>query len=341
MAGQDDETVPGLTLEPKLEAKLDSLDDHLQPISKDLKDDKGSEESEAQSQEDTKGESAAEQTPEKDESVQSDESGAEEDSSGEGTTGEESDGYTIDEGDEDSEEVPSNSTAEQSTSQLTPEEQYIVDNIPTFKVQGYLPGSEKLETIDIRTIEQLPHGFKYASDQESALAATRTAMNENRALQLQTEYRNQQSQKAATEFKEREDRADRQDIAELQREGKIPRFKVDPNSKDFESDPGVQLVQEILDYKETQNNKYMEEYNAGRPYKHIGFDEAFRMYQRDNPTKGNPAQVKEDAERKGIAKRTSGTTGSTATKEAPKTRAHSGMTSLDLENLIESKTAGW
>jgi hypothetical protein len=127
----------------------------------------------------------------------------------------------------------------------------------------------------------------------------------------------------------------------LQRDGKIPKFKAEPNSADFEKDPGVQLVQEVLDFKEAQNAKYLEQYNAGRSWKRIGFDEAFRMYQRENPTKSNPRQTKEDSERTNMAKRTSKTNGTSTKEPVTKARAHSGMNSFDLENLIESKTADW
>lgn len=324
-----DDSVPGLTLEPSLEAKLDNLDDNLQPINKDLIED-GSKDKTEESDKDAPEDKEEEQTTEEEEST-----GDETNESDESEHPD--DGYTIDEGEEESEEQPSNSTQE-STDNLNPEQKYILDNLTPITVRGTVGDSKEVKEYKVYSPEYLPRGFKYTDDRELSSATKAFSSLENRALQLQNDYRNQESQKATEDFKKREDTADRQDIAELQRDGQIPRFKAQPDSADFESDPGVVVVQEVIDFKEAQNAKYLEEYNAGRPYKHIGFDEAFRMFQR---TAKDPAQDKEDTERVEQAKRTSKTSGQSSTESVNKPRVHSGMGSMDLDNLIESKTADW
>ena len=348
MAGQDDKIIPGLQLDDKLAAKLDNLDDHLEPIKEDLHEDANKGKSKKDPEEDPDKE---EPTGEEDEELEpekgsEDEPGEEDpEPAGDGEPGDE-EGYTIDEGDEEPEKDPDVSKqpedkGEPDTRQLSPEQKYILDNIAPIKVRGYVGDSDKVEEFEVYAPEYLPNGFKFADEREMSIASRAFGQLEQRAQQLQSDWRNQETQKATNDFKKREDTADRQDIATLQKDGKIPKFKAAPDTPAFERDPGVQLVQEVLDFKEAQNAKYMEQSNAGRPYKHIGFEEAFRMYQRDNPTKSNPAQTKEDKERMTVAKRTSKTNG-TSTKEASgKARAHSGMSSFDLENLIESKTADW
>jgi hypothetical protein len=49
------------------------------------------------------------------------------------------------------------------------------------------------------------------------------------------------------------------------------------------------------------------------------------MYRALNPDKTNTALKQEDAERKTVAKRTSGTKGSTSNTDSNKPRVHSGM----------------
>lgn len=344
MAGKDDAVVPGLQLDDKLAHKLDGLDDHLEPIEKELHEDAG------------KGGSETKETaPEKDKTEESDEGSeskeegdtdaAGADSGSGDSSDDEPEGYAIDEGDEESEEDTSVSgkpeeAKQPDTRQLTPEQKYILDNIAPIKVRGYVGGSDEVKEFDVYAPEYLPQGFKFVDEREMAIASRAFGQLEQRAVELQQDWRNQETRKASDEFKQREDVADRQDIAALQRDGKIPLFKSDPNSAAFEKDPGVKLVQEVLDYKEQQNAKYLEQYNAGRPYKHIGFEEAFRMYQRDNPTKGNPAQVKEDKERTDLARRTNKSNG-TSEEATNKVRIHSGMSGMELENLIESKTRDW
>lgn len=325
------ENPAGFTAEPELQAKLDSLDDNLEPINeKETSDDKSQAEDKEPAEE--KDETAAEEQ-ETEQEEGADDTSEESDESSD----EESDGYTIDEGDEEEEDVPSNSTQETpATGTLTPEQQYIFDNVKPIKVRGYVGDSEKIESFEILAPEQLPDGFRFVDDKERTLAVNGLTQLENRALELQNEYRNQESVKSAKEFQAREDAADRQDIGELQRAGELPKFKTDPDSKDFENDPAVQLVQEILDYKEKRNNQYMEEYNAGRPYKHIGFEEAYRMYKAANPDKSADALKQEDAERKNLANRTTKNRGANVDTSSNKPKVTSGMTSRDLDNLIEN-----
>lgn len=345
MAGQDDSVVPGLQLDPKLAAKLDGLDDHLQPIEKDLHEDAGKGKGSEEPKEDPKEEEPVEEPGEEEEpKSDGEEPGGEGEAEPAGDG--DDDGYTIDEGDEEPAEDPAvpkqpEDKGEPDTRQLNPEQKYILDNLQPIKVRGYVGDSDKIEEFDVYAPEYLPQGFKFVDEREMQIASRAFGQLENRAVQLQQDWRTQETQKSTQEFKQREDTADRQDIATLQRDGKIPKFKAVPNSAEFERDPGVQLVQEVLDFKEAQNQKYMEEYNAGRPYKHIGFEEAFRMFQRDNPTKSNPAQTREDKARTDMAKRTSKTNGSSTKEATSKARAHSGMSSFDLDNLIESKTADW
>jgi hypothetical protein len=321
-----DDTVPGFTASPELEAKLNGLDDQLNPIETDIKE-------EPKVPEDDKPEEVTEDN--------QDDSTTDDTTDGDEEEKEEDEGYTID-GDEEEEadEAPSNSTEESKTNpNLTPEQQYILDNLQAITVRGTVGDDTKVQDFTVYSPEQLPQGFKYTDERESSIANKNFALLENQALTLQNDYRTQQTQKSAREFKEREDAADTADIGELQRAGDLPKFKAQPNDPKFNDDPGVKLVQDILDYKEAQNAKYMEEYNAGRPYKHIGFQEAFTMYRRENPDKSNDSQKAEDAERKELAQRTSGTRGASTKSSAPK--VHSGMMSRDLDALIESRTQGW
>jgi len=329
----NDINVPGFTATPELQAKLDSLDDNLDPVTKDLKEGTKDEprEDETASEEEDEAVEAVEETEEGNESEET----AEDSEDSDDKETDEAEGYTIDEGDEEekSEAEPTTST-QANPNQLTAEQQYVLDNIGTFKVRGTVPGSDKVEAFDIYTIEQLPAGFKYESETELALAMKRDNYNEQRAENLLNDFRGQETRKAAAEFKVREDNADRQDIGNLQREGELPRFTKEPNAKDFDSDPAVELVNNILKFKEDQNQKYLEEYNAGRPYKHIGFEEAFRMYKYQNPDKMDVELKKEDEARKSLAKRTTKAKG-TSSQEPQKQRTVM-RSSRDLDNLIES-----
>ena len=328
----DTNSIPGLTLSPSLDAKLNALDDNLQPIQKEEVKNEDVPAEETVEENDTAPEVKEEQ--EVDESEEADDD-SEESGDEESTESADDDdsAYTIDEGDdeaEDEEPAPTNST-QASPNQFTAEQQYILDNISPIRVRGEVDG--KVNEYEVLAPDQLPQGFKFLDDRDMALATKSFAMLETKAEQLQNEYRNQATVKAGQEFKAKEDAADRQDIGELQRSGDLPKFTVAPTDAKFEQDPSVQLVQDILDFKESQNQKYMDEYNAGRPYKHIGFEEAFRMFKQTQPAKANPAQVKEDAERKNVAKRT---TGSKSNKDDTPRQRPVLRNSRDIDNFIEN-----
>ena len=248
--------------------------------------------------------------------------------------GEDEDGYTIDEDEEEEPEPELEGVTPEQVAALNPEQKYILDNLKPITVRGSV-GDGQVQSYEVYDPSQLPAGFNYLDQRELSVANKAFGMLESEATRLQNDFRGQQSTKVAAEFKKREDAADRQDIGKLQREGDIPKFKAQPNSKDFAEDPASVLIQSVLDFKEETNNRYLEEYNAGRPYKHIGFEEAFEIYQRKNPTKGNAEQRQEDAARKQIAKRTSKARGSESNSAPNKPRVHSGMSSRDLDNLID------
>jgi len=65
----------------------------------------------------------------------------------------------------------------------------------------------------------------------------------------------------------------------------------------------------------------------------LGFEEAFRMFKREQPAKANQAQVKEDAERKNVAKRTTGSKSNKADAPRPRTVLRS---SRDIDSFIEN-----
>jgi len=316
-----DAAVPGFTASPELEAKLNALDDHLEPIKEELVEDEPKDVEEETEQEDE----AVEQAEETAEEVESEEAES---------SKEADDGYTIDDEEEEAEEVVVSESKQEvetvSRADLTPEQNYIIDNLPPLTVRGKV-GDGEIQEYTVYSPEQLPSGFQYVDQREMSIANKNFALMEQKAVQLQNDFRAQETTKAANEFKTLEDNADRADINRLQKEGELPKFRTAPDSPDFEKDPATVEIQAILDFKESLNQRYLNEYNAGRPYRHVGFEEAYAMYRRQNP-KVDPKVQAEDAERENIARRTSNTK-SRAMDSKP--RVTRGMSSRDLELYLE------
>lgn len=253
----------------------------------------------------------------------------------------EDEGYSIDDAtdesdtdDTSSEEKQERQDIDRALAALSPEQRYIIQNIQPITVRGRIGDSEEVKEYKAFDPAQLPAGFRYLDDREHDIAAKSFNSLEARATALQNEFRDKADQESSKKFKEANDRADWEDIAYLQKEGELPKFKIKPNEKGFEDDSAAKLIQEVLDFKDERNAKYLKDHNEkGRPFRMIGFEEAFRMYKPKTETASNE-QSKEDKERKNLAKRTTKTTGQDS-KEATADRVQL-RSSRDLSNYIDS-----
>lgn len=224
----------------------------------------------------------------------------------------EEEGLTADElTEEETEEAQKPEAKEQQmdTSGLNPEERYIVDNLPLIPVR--VKSGDTIKILQVKSWTQLPEDVEFASKRDELGFINALQAQENRALSLQTQFRQQQQQKQNDEFEQRESQMIREDVAALQKEGDLPKFKVKLDDPGFDKDPATQEVQKVMDFMEERNKQYLAEYQQGRPFRHIGFREAFYMYQRQNPSQ-KPAEKEEDSERRQIAERNNASRGQAA-----------------------------
>lgn len=186
------------------------------------------------------------------------------------------------------------------TSNLTPEQQYIYDNLPSITVRG-----ADGRTYNVKVDTELPDTFDFASKAEERAFNRNIAAQEYNARELQGRFNQSAQAQSAQDFEAKENESIRQDVADLQREGLMPRFKVKVEDPKFDADPAAKQMQEVLDIMSERNEQYLKEFQQGRSYRHIGFTEAFHMWERTSDTGKQQTQQKaEDKERKGIADKT-------------------------------------
>lgn len=193
---------------------------------------------------------------------------------------------------------------------LSPQEQkHIADNIgEPIIIRGVRGEGDKAKEVEIKawSPQDIPADFKFTTDQQMMAANEGFRRLENRAQELLGQFRQNQSQQAATDFEKRENEGIKQDIADLQKDGRFPKFTVRPGTPGFDESPEAQQVTEVLELMTNTNEKYLKLYEQGRPYKHIGFAEAFDIWERQNPErqaskKAAEDQKKEDQERQRTA----------------------------------------
>jgi hypothetical protein len=225
----------------------------------------------------------------------------------------------------------------------TAEQQYIADNIgEPIVLKGFVGEGENTKEVEIKAFSpaDIPSNFKFASDQQMLAAQTGFLNLEKKANDLLGSYRQTQSQKQASDFEERENRGIRDDVAELQKEGRFPKFTVRPGDAGFDSTPEAKQMAEVLTVMSERNEMYMKQYQQGRPYNHIGFAEAFDIWESKSPQrsaakKADEDQSKEDAERKKAAENGQSNRGMNVPK-VMKPTVRSGTTVNDILNKYDN-----
>jgi len=225
--------------------------------------------------------------------------------------------------------------------QLSPEEQkHIADNIGQPIVIRGMQGDKEVE-IKAYSPNDIPTDFKFANDQQLAAATTGFQQLETKANQLLGNFRQNQSQAATQDFEQRENEGIRADVADLQKEGRFPKFTVRPGDAGFDDSPEAQQMAEVLNVMTERNEMYFKQYQQGRPYKHIGFSEAYDIWERNSPKKAeedkkNADQDKEDEDRhKRGAERSDSNRGMNPSNIVKPT-VKAGTTTRDILNRIDN-----
>ena len=232
-------------------------------------------------------------------------------------------GYVADEGDQDEEE-PADETAKE-PSNLSPDLQYVVDNLPVLGVRG-----KDGKTYQVKAAGQLPDDFEFATKKEELLFNQALAGQELKAQQLQAQYNTNQQNKSAQEFSEKENRDIRKDIGSLQREGKMGKFQYAPDDSRFNDDPAVKEAQKVIDFMNEANAKYLEAANKGGVLYHLSFRDAYNLMPKDAPK--NQAQQQEDKQRKQVTRQMAGAASSPPTAQ-PKAATYYGV---DLKDMVDA-----
>lgn len=243
-------------------------------------------------------------------------------------------GFTADQLEEEIEPPKVDDVKEVNTDGLTAEGKYIVDNLPYMVAR--IKDGDSIKEVQVKSWTQLPDDVTFATKRDELAFTNALTAQENRALDLQRRFQSDAQQEKNRDFEVRENNAIREDIARLQKEGALPKFKVRADDPAIEKDAAYLESQKILEYMNGRNEQYLKEYQQGRPFRHIGFEDAFYMYKRQHPG-DNSVQKEEDAERKKIADKVGGNKGLTSAK-LQKPTVKSGTT---INQILDRIDAEW
>lgn len=211
-----------------------------------------------------------------------------------------------------------------------PETKYIADNLPEIPVR--ITQNGQVKELTVKSWTQLPDDVEFATKRDELAFMNALTAQENKARELQNEYRQQQANKTAQDFEARENATIRNDVTRLQNEGDLPKFKLEPDDPHFAEDPATIQIQKVLDFMNTSNQRYLERYNDGEAWRHIGFEEAFRMMPKDE---SSTKQAKEDLERTAKAKNVGSNNGEAETSSPLKVTVPRGISLDDIADRVE------
>lgn len=148
----------------------------------------------------------------------------------------------------------------------TPEEKFIYNSLDYITVKG-----KDGEELSIKLPTQLPDDFEFASKRAEAQFYSAMSAQSAKAEKLMSKITSDREQTTKAEQEKAELDAIIADVDRLQDDGVVPKIKAKPGTEEFNTDPSVQLVNKILDFRDEYNRKHKGEnissYTAGLIYK--------------------------------------------------------------------------
>lgn len=168
----------------------------------------------------------------------------------------------------------------------------------------YITAHGKDGDVKIKTPEQLPDDFEFASDKARSQFMNDIQAQEAQAQQMVNAIQGQARQRQMTSQQQTRARAIISEVSALQKSGDLPKPTTEPNTPEFDNDPAVKTINKVLNYQMTR----------ARQGVNLSVRDALLLYRAEHPEdfkKPEDAKAKGDDERKKIAKKVAGNNKST------------------------------
>lgn len=202
---------------------------------------------------------------------------------------------------------------------------FIYNSLPYITVT-----SKDGDTFKIKTPEQLPDDFEFASKKAESQFMSEVTAQSNRAEKMADELKQYLQQRQTQTRQQEESQRVVADVERLQKDGIVPKFTAKPGTPEFDSDEGVKVANEILKLHAEINADGKEKisvYRAGQIYKGMHPE----LYQKKQTV------AKGDAERKNAAAKISGSTGgdNKSNKASQRRRFPLGVSARDIVDAYD------
>lgn len=167
----------------------------------------------------------------------------------------------------------------------------------------YVTAHGKDGDVKIKTPEQLPDDFEFASDKARAQYVNDIQAQENMAQQMANYIQGKTRQQQTSAQQREQARAIIAEVNELQESGDLPTPKAQPNTPEFDTDPAVAVINKVLNYQQQRASQGVR----------LSVRDAYLLCRAEHPDdfKKPETKAKGDDERKAVAKKVAGNNKST------------------------------
>lgn len=183
-------------------------------------------------------------------------------------------------------------------SAMPPINKVIYANLP------YITAHGKDGDVKIKTPEQLPDDFEFASDKARSQFVNDIQAQETTAQQMAARIQGQARQQQETSQRQAQARQIISEVSALQESGDLPKPTTEPNTPEFDNDPAVKTINKVLGYQMIR----------ARQGVNLSVKDALTLCRSEHPDwfkKPENTKAKGDDERKKVAKKVAGNNKST------------------------------
>lgn len=216
------------------------------------------------------------------------------------------------------------------TDELPPVAKYIMDNLPDIEVTGHQGEGAADKVFRVKRLEDLPDDFEFASRRVELAFMRAEAAQEMNARDLFNRYKQEEANANVRNIREQDVKIIQSDIASLQKDGILERFKYAADDPRFSEDPAVIEANAIYKIWSDTNESYIK---SGRVNKITYLDAADKYFaskyraeqktaaevkaaeKKEEPSAKKPEMKPVNQERQRVASRVSASQGAEPGKE--------------------------
>ena len=209
--------------------------------------------------------------------------------------------------------------------QLPPQNRLIYNTLPYITAEG------KDGDITVKTPDQLPEDFEFKNKKAEMKFQNDLQAQEMKAEKMSEALNARAEQYARETANRREAVKVISEIEKLQKDGDLPTPKAKQGTKEFDTDPAVELINKVLNYRSQRMSEGV----------NLTIKDSLMLYKSQHPEDFEQKEAKGDIERKNIAKKIAGGSKASGTPANSKAKPQYYRPGMSTEDVIDRIMDDW